>query len=158
MFGSLYCQCWQTWTALYITFLLFIVIPVTLVVFRIRVWTFGGNTFPLSVRNSTSTFLITDRPMFPFTPVWFFCYECELLISNYVQESVANLDNIVHCISFLHNHFHNICCILDQNMDIWREYISFFCKKFHLHTSCYTQTIPPIHPSMVFLLKPKVAT
>ena len=37
-------------------------------------------------------------------------------------------------------------------MDIWREYISSFCKKFHLHISYYTQTIPSIRPSMVFLL------
>ena len=38
-------------------------------------------------------------------------------------------------------------------MDILMECTSSFCKIFHLHTSYYTQSNPPIHPSMVFLLR-----
>ena len=63
------------------------------------------------------------------------------------------LDSIYHYTSSLHNHFHHIYCGRDQNMGILMEYISFFCKKFHLHISCYTQTSSPNLPSVVFLIK-----
>ena len=66
--------------------------------------------------------------------------------------SLAYLGNIVHYTSSLHNHFHHICCNEGQHMDILRGYISFFCKKFHLHTSCYTHSNSAIRPSVVFLL------
>ena len=62
-----------TWTALFVTFLLFIIISITFIVWDISIWTFWGDTLPLPVWNSTPTFFATQCPVLPFTPVWFFC-------------------------------------------------------------------------------------
>ena len=141
---------WQTWAALLVALLRFVVIPVALVVCRISIWTFWRDTYPLSVRYSTSTLLAAHSPLLPFTPVWFFCciISCVMFV-HFVDDCSGYLDNTVHYTSFLHMHYHGTSC--NRDVDILMVYTSSFCTIFHHHISCYTRSISPIHPSMVFL-------
>ena len=96
----------------------------------------------------------TSPPIYPSMVFLLNVSSCNLNINSLVlRVCVTHLDSNVCYISSLRSHFHHICCSGDQSMDILMEYTFSFCRIFHLHISCYRQSNPPIHPSMVFLLR-----